>query len=70
MEINDLMEKATRFHGHICPGLAIGVLAVKYVLEQGFNFSPNEEVVAVVENLEQLLLRPTTWPIRCPGRRG
>ncbi|MHA2390785.1 MAG: FmdE family protein [Promethearchaeota archaeon] len=50
MEPQDLMEKATRFHGHICPGLAIGVLAVKYVLEQGFNYSPNEEVVAVVEN--------------------
>ena len=50
MEINDLMEKATRFHGHICPGLAIGVLAAKYVLEHGFNFSPNEEIVSVVEN--------------------
>jgi formylmethanofuran dehydrogenase subunit E len=50
MEINDLMERASRFHGHICPGLAIGVLAAKYVLENGFNFSPNEEIVAVVEN--------------------
>ncbi len=50
METKELMEKATRFHGHICPGLAIGVLAAKYVLEHGFNYSPNEEVVAVVEN--------------------
>ena len=50
METKELMEKAIRFHGHICSGLAIGVLAVKYVLEHGFNFSPNEEVVAVVEN--------------------
>ena len=50
MEINDLMEKATRFHGHICPGLAIGVLASKYILENGFKYSPNEEIVAVVEN--------------------
>ena len=50
MEINDLMEKATRFHGHICPGLAIGVLAAKYILENGFKYSPNEEIVAVVEN--------------------
>ena len=50
MEVKELMEKAVRFHGHICPGLAIGVLAAKYVLEQGYDFSPNEELVAVVEN--------------------
>ena len=50
METKELMEKATRFHGHICPGLAIGVLAAKYILEHGFKYSPNEELVAVVEN--------------------
>ncbi|MHA2283528.1 MAG: FmdE family protein [Promethearchaeota archaeon] len=50
METKELIEKAIRFHGHICSGLAIGVLAVKYVLEHGFSYSPNEEVVAVVEN--------------------
>ncbi len=50
MEAKELMEKAARFHGHICPGLAIGVLAAKYVLEHGYNYSPNEELVAVVEN--------------------
>ena len=50
MDTKELIEKAIRFHGHICSGLAIGVLAVKYVLENGFNYSPNEEVIAVVEN--------------------
>jgi formylmethanofuran dehydrogenase subunit E len=50
MEANKLMEKAVRFHGHICPGLAIGVLAAKYILEHGFDYSPNEELVAVIEN--------------------
>jgi len=50
MEAKELMEKAVRFHGHICPGLTIGVLAAKYVLEQGYDYSPNEELVAVVEN--------------------
>ena len=50
MEIKDLIEKSIRFHGHICPGLAIGVLAAKYLLEHEFNYSPNEEIVAVVEN--------------------
>jgi len=50
MEAKELMEKAVRFHGHICPSLAIGVLAAKYVLEHGYDYSPNEELVAVVEN--------------------
>lgn len=50
MEAKELMEKAVRFHGHICPGLAIGVLAAKYVLEHGYDYSPNEELVAIVEN--------------------
>ena len=50
METKDLMEKAVRFHGHICPGLAMGVLAAKYILEHGFKYSHDEELVAVVEN--------------------
>ena len=50
MGAKELMEKAARFHGHICPGLTIGVLAAMYILEHGFNYSPNEELVAVVEN--------------------
>lgn len=50
METKDLMEKAVRFHGHICPGLAMGVLAAKYVLEHGFKYSHDEELVVVVEN--------------------
>ncbi len=37
------------FHGHICPGIAIGVLIAKYALEHGFEHSPDEELVAVVE---------------------
>ncbi len=50
MEAKELMEKAARFHGHICPGLAIGVLAAKYILEHGYKYSPNEELVAIVDN--------------------
>ncbi|MFX0104135.1 MAG: FmdE family protein [Candidatus Hodarchaeota archaeon] len=50
METKELMEKAVRFHGHICPGLTIGVLVAKYVLDHGNNYSPNEELVVVVEN--------------------
>jgi len=49
VEIRDIMKKATMFHGHICPGIAIGVLVAKYALEHGFEHSPDEELVAVVE---------------------
>jgi len=49
METRELMKKATIFHGHICPGIAIGVLVAKYALEHGFEHSPDEELVAVVE---------------------
>ena len=44
-----MMELAEKFHGHRCPGLAIGVVASKIALE---NAKPakNEEFVAIVEN--------------------
>ena len=50
MDVQDLMKKATIFHGHICPGVALGVLVAKYILSLGFEHSPDEELVAVVEN--------------------
>lgn len=49
-EAKELMEKAIKFHGHSCPGVAIGVLVSKYILEHGNEFSTDEELVAVVEN--------------------
>ncbi len=45
-----LMNKAVEFHGHSCPGVAIGVMVAKYILEHGHEFSIDEELVAVVEN--------------------
>lgn len=50
MDAEKLMEKAVSFHGHSCPGLAIGVIASKYILEHGNDFSVDEELVAAVEN--------------------
>jgi len=50
LESKDLMEKAVAFHGHACPGLAIGVLVSKYILEHASDFSVDEELVGVVEN--------------------
>ncbi len=50
METKDLMEKAVRFHGHNCPGLAMGVLTAKYLLDHDYLYAPNEEIVAITEN--------------------
>ncbi len=43
------LSRAARFHGHICPGLAMGVSASISFLN-GRERSPDEELVAVVEN--------------------
>jgi formylmethanofuran dehydrogenase subunit E len=46
----DFLE-AVRFHGHLCPGLAIGYVAAKVGMQVlGTGASEDEEVVAVVEN--------------------
>ncbi len=50
MDIKNLMKKAIEFHGHSCPGLAIGVVASRFILDERSNFSIDEELVAVVEN--------------------
>ena len=50
VETKELMNKAVKFHGHTCPGVALGVLVSKYIIEHGNDFSVDEELVAVVEN--------------------
>ncbi|MHA1146283.1 MAG: FmdE family protein [Candidatus Helarchaeota archaeon] len=51
LEIPPELQKAAEFHGHLCPGLAIGyrvgILARK---ELGLTRSEDEELVAIVEN--------------------
>lgn len=44
-------QKCVRFHGHACPGLALGYLAAKVALNE-FETGPavDEEVVCIVEN--------------------
>ncbi len=42
------VRKTTEFHGHWCPGLAIGIRAAEWALAE-MGKSPDEEVVAVVE---------------------
>jgi len=44
-------EKSVEFHGHECPGLAIGYKACEAAIEKmGIHFSSDEEIVCVTEN--------------------
>ncbi|ADI73049.1 formylmethanofuran dehydrogenase subunit E region [Methanohalobium evestigatum Z-7303] len=43
-------EKAAEFHGHQCPGLAIGYRVAQIALDKFKNRSEDEELVAIVEN--------------------
>jgi formylmethanofuran dehydrogenase subunit E len=45
----ELIQKTIEFHGHSCPGLAIGIRAAEVALRE-VGRSSDEEVVAVVEN--------------------
>ncbi len=47
----ELWKKSVTFHGHECPGLAIGVRACQAAIEKlGITFSEDEEIVCVTEN--------------------
>ncbi len=47
----ELWEKAVTFHGHICPGLAIGFKACEAAMEKmSIGASEDEEIVCVTEN--------------------
>jgi formylmethanofuran dehydrogenase subunit E len=44
----ELIKATIDFHGHSCPGLAIGIRAAELAMDR-FGRSPDEEIVAVVE---------------------
>lgn len=44
------IEDAIGFHGHMCPGLAIGYRVAAFALERLGDRSEDEELVAIVEN--------------------
>lgn len=47
----ELWNKCIEFHGHECPGLAIGFRACEIAVEKmGLTFSSDEELVCVTEN--------------------
>ncbi len=43
------LERVVEFHGHMCPGLALGVRAAEVALAEVGPHSQDEEVVAIVE---------------------
>lgn len=45
----DTVERVIGFHGHMCPGLAMGIQAARLALREIGANSPDEEVVAAVE---------------------
>ncbi|MGF7184220.1 formylmethanofuran dehydrogenase subunit E [Desulfitispora alkaliphila] len=46
-----MFETCVQFHGHVCPGLALGYNATKIALaELGVERAEDEELVAIVEN--------------------
>jgi len=51
IEIPDELENVAQFHGHLCPGLAIGYrVAILARKELNLQRSEDEELVAIVEN--------------------
>jgi formylmethanofuran dehydrogenase subunit E len=44
----ELIQQTINFHGHSCPGLALGIRAAEAALAE-FGRSPDEDIVAVVE---------------------
>ena len=42
-------ERVEAFHGHMCPGLAIGIRAAELALREIGPHAKDEEVVAIVE---------------------
>ena len=46
---NETLERVVEFHGHMCPGLALGIQAARIALREIGPHAKDEEVVAVVE---------------------
>lgn len=45
----ELIEQAVEFHGHMCPGLAVGIRAAELALREIGPHSSDEEIIAIVE---------------------
>lgn len=47
--MNPQLETARNFHGHLCPGLTMGIRAAQIALREIGPHSSDEEVIAIVE---------------------
>jgi formylmethanofuran dehydrogenase subunit E len=45
----EVIRQVATFHGHMCPGVAIGIRAAEYALQKVGPTSPSDEIVAIVE---------------------
>lgn len=86
IEVHAAAQQAAEFHGHMCPGLAIGVRAAEVALSHIGPHSTDEEVVAVVETdygknaftfyrrsdarALRIASRPQAWGPRDPQREA
>ena len=65
----DLAE-VVRFHGHMCPGLAIGYRAARIIMERlGSIRAEDEELVAIVEN-DSCSVDALQWVTGCTFGKG
>ncbi len=48
--VENLLKKAAGFHGHVCPGLALGVRVAGLALREFAGRAEDEELLAIVEN--------------------
>lgn len=47
--MNEVAQEVAEFHGHMCPGLAMGIRAAEIALQEIGPHAKDEEVVAIVE---------------------
>lgn len=65
-----LWNKCVEYHGHHCPGLAIGVRASLEAIEAlSINFAENEEIICVSEN-ESCSVDGIRVVLECTGEKG
>ena len=64
------LAEVIRFHGHMCPGLAIGYRAAKIIMERlGSIRAEDEELVAIVEN-DSCSVDAIHWITGCTFGKG
>ena len=64
------LEETIRFHGHLCPGLAIGYRAARIAMERlGTRRAEDEEMIAIVEN-DSCSADAVQWITGCTFGKG